>query len=217
MAGGARREGFSPPRRGLDDDRLTGWRGKWKLKLLALGEGGREGGQGRRRLICLQRLACVVRCGPVALEMPARVSEKVHRSVVYSYLVPRASCLSGAGGVSCVSQISFRCPSFVPLLLLSKSATPAGSNSRLVMQGRDDRETRGSELIACKISCLARCVSRYACCVPEQCVPRDVQSRENRVDKSMFGGDGWGNGRRSTSTEAGGWYITASYYSHARK
>lgn len=84
------------------------------------------------------------------------------------------------------------------------------------MQGREDRETRNTELIAGNISCLARSV-------------RDVQRKSNmyhktcrvedRVDKSMFRGDEWGAEEVLQVMYAvmrgwGGWYITASYYSH---
>jgi hypothetical protein len=107
------------------------------------------------------RLACVVRCGLVALEMPARVSA-LCRSVLY--LVPLASAAQAVSPAFLRSPSAGRRSSVATPV---ESATPAGSNSRLAMQGRDDRETRGSELIACKISCLARSVSRCACYVPE--------------------------------------------------
>jgi hypothetical protein len=65
--------------------------------------------------------------GPVALEMCLRA-----QAVFPSFLLLDSTC----GRRSSVAS---------PV----ESATSAGSNSRLAMQGRDDRETRSTELIAC--------------------------------------------------------------------
>jgi hypothetical protein len=167
MVGGARtsrREVSAHRAGGVEDDRLEGK--SWPL----VKRGAREA-----RLICLQGLPV---CRALWPRGTGDVRSSELRSVwsvclgssLYSYLVPLASAARAVSPAFLRSPSAGRRSSVATPV---ESATPAGSNSRLAMQGRDDRETRGSELIACKISCLARSVSQCACCVPEQYVPRD--------------------------------------------
>jgi hypothetical protein len=63
-----------------------------------------------------------------------------------------------------------------------ESESSASSNRRTAMQGREDRETRNSGLLACNISCLGqKCRDVRARALTD----RDTCRVEDRMDKSM--------------------------------